>query len=121
MEALAAELPPDDLVGQGANADADVLGSPPWVPTTVSPDFETVHAYEDTPVVDTGRGWAMSPTRPVILLEGQYKQERSAAPGDALLRRQEYGALVAGAAAILFGNIPIWHLESVRLYEFDGT
>jgi len=121
MEALAAELPPNDLVGLGASPSADVLGTPPWSPTTIAPDFETVYAYEDMPVVDTGRGWAMSPTRPVMFLEGQYEQERSTVPGDALLRRQEYGAFVAGAAAVLFGNNPIWHFESVPLYEFEGT
>ena len=119
-EALAAELPPEDLLGLGAIHD-EVLGTPPWSPTTISPDFETVYTYEEAPVVDTGRAWAMRPPRPVMWLEGRYEQEDSAAPGDALLRRQEYGAVVAGASAVFFGNNPIWHFESVPLYEFEGT
>ena len=119
-EALAAELPPDDLLGLGAIR-AEVRGVPPWSPTTISPDFETVYADEEAPVVDTGLGWAAEPTRPVMWLEGRYEQEGAAVPGDALLRRQEYGALVAGASAVLFGNNPIWHFESVPLYEFEGT
>jgi Protein of unknown function (DUF4038)/Putative collagen-binding domain of a collagenase len=107
-------------VGLGAIR-AEVLGTPPWNPTTISPDFETVYADEESPVVDTGRGWAAEPTRPVMWLEGRYEQEGDAVAGDALLRRQEYGALVAGASAVLFGNNPIWHFESVPLYEFEGT
>ena len=120
MEALAAELPADDLLGVGATRD-DVLGSPPWSPTAISPDFETVYSFGDTPVADTARTWDMSPALPVMFLEGQYEQEHGAQPGDALLRQQEYGALAAGAAAVLFGNNPIWHFESVPLYDFEGS
>lgn len=121
MEALAAELPHDGLVGLSARPRPDSRGSVHWIPTTISPDFETIYNYDDTPVHETRRAWAMQPRRPVLFLEGRYEQERSGGHGDPMLRRQNYGAFVAGAAAVLFGNNPMWHFESVPLYEYEGT
>lgn len=121
LEALASALPPDALLGLGATPAADALGTVPWDPTTISPAFETVYTYDDTPVIETARAWAMQPTRPVMFLEGRYEQERSGGLGDPMLRRQDYGAFVAGAAAVLFGNNPIWHFESVELYDYERT
>jgi hypothetical protein len=121
MEALTAALPTDDLVGLGAHPSADTLGTPPWSPTSISPDFETIYSYDDTAVRDAHRAWASDPARPVMFLEGRYEQERSGGLGDPMLRRQEYGAFVGGAAAVLFGNNPIWHFESVALFEYEGS
>jgi hypothetical protein len=118
-EALAAELPQDDLVGLSARPDA--LGSEHWSPTAISPDFETVYNYDDLATSDTARAWQMQPSRPVVFLEGRYEQERSGGLGDPMLRRQNYGAFAAGAVAVLFGNNPMWHFESVSLYEYEGT
>jgi hypothetical protein len=121
MEALAAELPPDDLVGLGASRDEDPLGIRPWSPTTISADFETVYNFGETTVDDTQEAWAARPTRPVMYLEGRYEQEGSAGMGASLLRLQAYGAVAAGASAVLFGNNPIWHFESVALYDYEGS
>ena len=121
MEALAAELPADDLVGLGATPSADALGSVPWESTTVLPDFETIYTYDDTSAQDTALAWAMTPARPIMFLEGRYEQERDGGLGDPMLRRQDYGSFIAGASAAIFGNNPIWHFESVSLYDYEGT
>ena len=124
MEALASELPPGDLVGLGgvpADEESTGTGTWAWSPTTISPDFETVYSYRDTPVSDTANAWAMQPTRPLMFLEGRYEQEREGGLGDPVVRRQEYGSFVGGAAAVMFGNNPIWHFNSVSLYEYEGT
>jgi hypothetical protein len=117
-EALAARLPSDDLVGLGAGLG---LQTPQWQPTSIDADFEGVYSYDAQPVAEVGAGWAATPTRPVVYLEGRYEQEGDAGPGSALLRLQSYGAFGGGAAAVLFGNNPIWHFESVALYEFAGS
>jgi len=124
MEALASELPPGDLLGFGGEPADDEYpgtGMSDWSPTTISPDFETVYSYRDTPVTDTADAWAIRPTRPVMFLEGRYEQEREGGLGDPFVRRQEYGAFVGGAAAVMFGNNPIWHFDSVSLYDYEGT
>jgi hypothetical protein len=121
MEALVAELPADDLVGLGATPSADALGSVPWKSTTVSPDFETIYTYDDTSAQDTALAWGLTPARPIMFLEGRYEQERDGGLGDPMLRRQDYGSFVAGASAAIFGNNPIWHFESVSLYDYEGT
>jgi hypothetical protein len=120
LEALAAQLPAAQLVGLSAAAAAGPLGSPPWQPTTIEPDFETVYSYADDPL-DTGAAWLQEPTRPVVYLEGRYEQERDAGEGDPQLRRQLYGPLLAGASAVVFGNNPIWNFEANPLWPYEGT
>jgi hypothetical protein len=120
MEALASQLPSAQLVGLSAAADASPLGSPPWEPTTIDPDFETVYSYADDPL-DTAAAWLQEPTRPVVYLEGRYEQERDAGEGDPQLRRQLYGPFLAGASAVVFGNNPIWNFEANPLWPYDGT
>lgn len=119
MEALAASLPADDLVGLGANPSANVLGTQPWQPTAINADFETVYSYAETPIRETRTAWEESPARPVLFLEGHYEQE---GVGDAVLRHQTYGSFVSGASGALFGNNPLWHFDSGReLFPFFGT
>lgn len=121
MEALAKELPPEDLIGLGANPDASALGNAPWEPTSIIADFETIYSYAETPITDTTRGWEQTPARPVVFLEGHYEQEDTQL-GDVTLRYQTYGSFVAGASGAFFGNNPIWHFDSGReLFPFSGT
>jgi hypothetical protein len=107
-EALSAEL--DGLRGLGAFHQANILGSPPWSPTSISPDVETVYSYAHTPVDDGLTAWGASPTRPWLWLEGRY--EGSGEATGVQLRAQIWGAFVAGACAVLFGNDPIWRFGS---------
>jgi hypothetical protein len=53
--------------------------------------------------------YGRSPTRPVIMLEGIYEQERDPVISAAGLRRQSYQGLLSGACGQFFGNNPIWH------------
>jgi hypothetical protein len=121
MEALAAQLPADDLVGLGASAAVDVLGARAWAPTSIAAEFETIYSYSPDPAAATAEGWSQAPVRPVLFLEGRYEQEGDFDPGDERLRHQMYGPFAAGASAVLFGNNPIWHFESTPIYPFSGT
>jgi hypothetical protein len=124
QEAMAAQLPADDLLGVGGES-AQVLGIPQWSPTTLDLDFETVYSYRERPAADVAMGWQEEPARPVMWLEGRYEQEghdaERAGPGAQLLRLQQYGAFGGGATATLFGNNPIWNFEAVPLYDYEGT
>jgi hypothetical protein len=120
QEAMASQLPADDLLGVGGES-SQVLGIPQWSPSTLDLDFETVYSYRERPVGDVTMAWAQEPTRPVMFLEGRYEQEGEAGLGAQLLRLQQYGAFGGGASASLFGNNPMWHFESVALYDFEGT
>jgi hypothetical protein len=119
-EALARELPPSQLVGVGGTDDG-LLGSADWSPTTIDVDFETVYSYRFEPVLDVQTAWRQEPTRPVLFLEGRYEQEPDARLGAELLRLQEYGAFGGGAAAVMFGNNPIWNFEGNPLSGYEGS
>jgi hypothetical protein len=116
-EAMAAELA--GLCALGAFHQADILGSPPWGSTTVAPDVETVYSYEHTPVDNGLTAWAASPTRPWIWFEGVYENEQSVTATQ--LRAQTWGALVAGATAVIFGNNPIWRFDTGWESALDDT
>jgi hypothetical protein len=51
---------------------------------------------------------------PFILIESTYENEYGAPT--ALLRRQAYESLLAGATGHVFGNNPIWHFDGPGLY-----
>jgi hypothetical protein len=121
MEALAAKLPPEDMLGLSASAAVDVLGSRPWLPTSIVPDFETIYDYSSKPADATEEGWRQKPVRPVLFLEARYEQEGDFGPGDERLRHQTYGPLAAGASAVVFGNNPIWHFGSTPIFPYSGT
>ncbi len=56
---------------------------------------------------------------PVILLEGAYEFEREATAR--MIRRNAYGALLAGAAGQFFGNNPIWHFTGPGIFNADRS
>jgi hypothetical protein len=120
QEAIGHALPAHDLLGVGGES-SQALGIPQWSPTTPDLDFETVYTYQARPAADVTMAWQVQPARPVVFLEGRYEQEEDAGPGAQLLRVQQYGAFGGGATATFFGNNPIWHFESVPLYEYEGT
>ncbi|APY15945.1 DUF4038 domain-containing protein [Brucella sp. 10RB9214] len=108
---------------------------------TVLPDaIQTVHSSRDT---DTARHWAgagwlaldtvydyddvhkavlartAGAEMPVILLETLYENEHGTDAGT--IRRNAYGALLAGAAGQFFGNSPIWHFSAPGLFDSGGN
>ena len=117
--AMARELAPALLTAGGASE--PVLGAPQWPSLSGEIDIESVYSYRETPVEDVGLAWAATPVRPVVYLEGRYEQEADAGPGDHLLRVQTYGAFVAGASTVIFGNNPIWNFEAMPLYDYQGS
>ncbi len=56
---------------------------------------------------------------PVILLEGGYEFERETTAQ--MIRRNAYGALLAGAAGQFFGNNPIWHFTGPGVFTADRS
>lgn len=56
---------------------------------------------------------------PVILLEGAYEFERETTAR--MIRRNAYGALLAGAAGQFFGNNPIWHFTGPGIFNADRS
>lgn len=80
--------------------------------------FDTFYSYKD---IHTGmlERTAEDVAMPVILLETFYEKEWESTPQS--IRRNAYGALLAGAAGQFFGNNPIWHFSSSGLFAYDGT
>jgi hypothetical protein len=78
--------------------------------------LDTVYTYDETyPAVlaQTAGRQAM----PVVMIEGLYEGEHGT--DEEMIRRQAYGAMLAGASGHLFGNNPIWHFSSRGLYETE--
>jgi hypothetical protein len=72
-------------------------------------------AYTYTPTyAEVLRGYNRSPTLPVIMIEANYEGEHNTggppAAGD-VLRRQEYWAMLSGAAGQLYGNHYTWGFQ----------
>jgi hypothetical protein len=54
---------------------------------------------------------------PLIFLEGAYENERETTTRT--IRRNAYGALLAGAAGNFFGNNPVWHFSGPGIFPSD--
>lgn len=91
---------------------AEIWGKESWF------SFDTLYSYKD---VHAGmlKRTAEDTAMPVILLETFYEKEWESTPQT--IRRNAYGALLAGAAGQFFGNNPIWHFSSSGLFAYDGT
>ncbi|UZD71187.1 DUF4038 domain-containing protein [Brucella sp. JSBI001] len=91
---------------------AEIWGKENWF------SFDTLYSYKD---VHAGmlKRTAEDTAMPVILLETFYEKEWESTPQT--IRRNAYGALLAGAAGQFFGNNPIWHFSSSGLFAYDGT
>ncbi len=75
--------------------------------------LDTVYDYDDTHKAVLAR--TKTAEMPIILLETLYENEHGA---DAeTIRRNAYGALLAGAAGQFFGNSPIWHFSAPGLFD----
>jgi len=107
--------------------------------TSVSPSaIITVHASRDTDptAAATDQSWLTlnsvytygdvhasvlarrGKTRmPLIFLEGAYENERETTART--IRRDAYGALLAGAAGHFFGNNPVWHFSGPGVFSSD--
>ncbi|MFQ0812790.1 hypothetical protein AVM02_01165 [Brucella anthropi] len=79
--------------------------------------FDTLYSYEDIHAGMIAR--TAETAMPVILLETFYEKERGTTPQT--IRRNAYGALLAGAAGQFFGNNPVWHFGSSGLFAYEGT
>jgi hypothetical protein len=51
---------------------------------------------------------------PLPFVGFEFKYENAAGADAAMLRRQSYGSILAGACGQFFGNLPIWHFDSPR-------
>ena len=79
--------------------------------------FDTVYTYDDVHATVSER---RKPNEmPVILLEGGYEFERETTAQ--MIRRNAYGALLAGAAGQFFGNNPIWHFTGPGVFTADRS
>ena len=96
--------------GRNSNT-AEIWGKQPWL------GFDTVYTYDDVHAVISARRKAGK--MPVILLEGAYEFERETTAR--MIRRNAYGALLAGAAGQFFGNNPIWHFTGPGVFTADRS
>lgn len=86
------------------------------------PDFDTQYDYSTWTGQHAYAITAVTPTQPLMFIEGIYEQEQGVGIGAATLRRQIWAPFVAGACAVIFGNNPIWHGGSTTgLFPFTGT
>ncbi|KAB2656459.1 DUF4038 domain-containing protein [Brucella tritici] len=79
--------------------------------------FDAFYSYKDVHAGMLKR--TAEAAMPVVLLETFYESERVTTAQT--IRRNAYGALLAGAAGQLFGNNPIWHFSSSGLAAYHGT
>lgn len=93
---------------------------------TVELNYEVSGSLDDVrwaPLIDLSAAYTYYPTyaevlkeynrpaaKPVVLIEADYEFERSSTP--AVLRRQEYWALLSGAAGQLYGNGYTWPFKA---------
>lgn len=80
-------------------------------------NFDSIYTYDDVHAVVIDR--TRDANMPVILLETAYEFERDTSAR--LIRRNAYGALLAGAAGQFFGNNPIWHFTGPGVFGADRT
>ena len=93
--------------GTRETATADYWAGEQW------PSFDTAYTYEDAhAVLLAQRGSGLE--RPIVMIEGLYEDEHGT--GAETVRRQAFGALMAGAAGHFFGNNPIWHFDGPGLF-----
>ena len=90
---------------------AELWADQPWL------SFDTVYTYDDVHAAISARRKAGR--MPVILLEGAYEFERGTTAR--MIRRNAYGALLAGAAGQFFGNNPIWHFTGPGIFNVDRS
>ena len=99
-------------VHSGRNTDtAELWADQPWL------SLDTVYTYDDVHAVISAR--RQTGRMPVILLEGAYEFERETTAR--MIRRNAYGALLAGAAGQFFGNNPIWHFTGPGIFNADRS
>lgn len=77
--------------------------------------IDTVYDYGDVPKAVLARTKAAK--MPVILIEALYEGEHGTTAQ--AIRRNAYGALLAGAAGQFFGNSPMWHFSAEGLFNPD--
>jgi len=90
---------------------AELWADQPWL------SFDTVYTYDNVHAAISARRKAGR--MPVILLEGAYEFERGTTAR--MIRRNAYGALLAGAAGQFFGNNPIWHFTGPGIFNADRS
>ncbi len=79
--------------------------------------FDAFYSYKDVHAGMLKR--TAEAAMPVVLLETFYESER--VTNSQTIRRNAYGALLAGAAGQFFGNNPMWHFSSSGLEAYHGT
>lgn len=89
----------------------DLWGDQTWL------SFDTVYTYDDVHAAILER--SENPSMPVILLESSYEFERETTAQR--IRRNAYGAVLAGAAGQFYGNNPIWHFTGPGVFPADRT
>ena len=77
--------------------------------------IDTVYTYNN--VYKTILDRRKSARMPIIFLEGAYEYERETTAR--MIRRNAYGALLAGAAGQFFGNNPIWHFSGPGVFASE--
>ena len=77
--------------------------------------IDTVYDYDNVHKAVLARSKAA--TMPVVLIEALYEGEHGTTVQT--IRRNAYGALLAGAAGQVFGNSPIWHFSAEGLFSPD--
>jgi parallel beta-helix repeat protein len=94
----------------------DEVGSRAWGVGADVVDVDTAYDYAFTPVSRVREAWDAS-SLPVVYIEGSYENERTADHTRTTqgweLRYQAWGAFTAGALAHIYGNNPMWHLNSL--------
>ncbi|MBB5702839.1 hypothetical protein FHS76_002728 [Ochrobactrum daejeonense] len=96
--------------GRDSNT-AEIWRGEPWF------GLDTVYSYGDVHAVLAARRQAAA--MPVILLESAYEFERDTTAR--MVRRNAYGALLAGAAGQFFGNNPVWHFTGPGVFTADQS
>ena len=89
----------------------DLWGDQTWL------SFDTVYTYDDVHTAILARSSHASV--PVILLESAYEFERETTART--IRRNAYGAMLAGTAGQFYGNNPIWHFTGPGVFTADRT
>jgi hypothetical protein len=72
-------------------------------------DVSAAYTYYPT-YAEVLKEYNRRPAQPVVLIEADYEFERASTP--AVLRRQEYWALLSGAAGQLYGNAYTWPFKA---------
>jgi hypothetical protein len=81
------------------------------------------YAYEtdgDYAYAEGANAYSRAGPVPHVFFEGKYEGSTSATL--AMMRRQSYGSILAGACGQVYGNNPVWHFESPNWIEsYSGT